>query len=615
MKGLDLSRMKKISSDSKTTVFRHDMGHEVKIAHAGLSPKMMEQLQNIPMQGQKMANGGEPAPAYQNPGDPGQFDNVDQYVSAAQAINPGLSVGNAQAEYFSRSAPSSPMQKGELPGDYQERVSKENQNRASSVDQAVQGSDSQSPTQDPVQPQQIESHQRQTLSPDSGQTDPDSIQGPSTASVSPADNQSSVMGPNDGPQPQPASTAAPVDMSKVGPPAPAQTYQNNMENLSTQDAHFAQSLNSGEIKPETYSDLFAHKSTLGKIGMIFGLMVGSAGAGLSHQQNALLAAMNQEINNDLDAQKQSKANAQNFLRLSQQHQQMMAENTLKGQQAGLIGAQTNVAKGEAAINAQALAQSRMQYSVLHSLYQKANMLPAGPQKAAATQALGAVSQAVDQDVANRNHQASTAISQKQAMQSNPDEDDFNNQVKAFTLTGNPGMAEYMQSHHVPGMPGQTEIAVPQDVRGQLNAQAILDNKGKDLLSYVNQHTGTWNPQTRAIASQKIEEMKNFYNDSIKGGALTQGRLGWYDEQFAKNPTDILPQVMGSTAKLQEMVKSNESRMNQTLKSYGGHPSDPTSGTPNQASDGMGSSEIERLDKKSGKIVVYDAATKKPLRWK
>src|SRR4051812_2820996 len=56
--GFDLSRFKKVSTDDKATTMRHANGHEVKIVHSALSPKMREQIEALPMH--------ESAPAPQN---------------------------------------------------------------------------------------------------------------------------------------------------------------------------------------------------------------------------------------------------------------------------------------------------------------------------------------------------------------------------------------------------------------------------------------------------------------------------------------------------------------------------------------------------------------------
>lgn len=65
---LDLKKFKKIASDKHTTTMRHENGHEIKIAHNSLSPKLRGQLASLP-QAEPMAKGGEvPPPAEESPG-------------------------------------------------------------------------------------------------------------------------------------------------------------------------------------------------------------------------------------------------------------------------------------------------------------------------------------------------------------------------------------------------------------------------------------------------------------------------------------------------------------------------------------------------------------------
>lgn len=63
---LDLSKVKKMASDKDTTTFKHEDGHEIKVAHNALSPKMRAQLASLPEIKKKdremMASGGSPRP-------------------------------------------------------------------------------------------------------------------------------------------------------------------------------------------------------------------------------------------------------------------------------------------------------------------------------------------------------------------------------------------------------------------------------------------------------------------------------------------------------------------------------------------------------------------------
>lgn len=51
---IDLKKFKKVSSDKHTTVMRHDDGHELKVVHSVLSPKLRKDVEKLPM-----ADGGE----------------------------------------------------------------------------------------------------------------------------------------------------------------------------------------------------------------------------------------------------------------------------------------------------------------------------------------------------------------------------------------------------------------------------------------------------------------------------------------------------------------------------------------------------------------------------
>jgi hypothetical protein len=57
---LDLSKFKKVASDKRCTTLRHEKGHEIKIAHSGLTPKMKAELDGIEMcKGGKVARMAE----------------------------------------------------------------------------------------------------------------------------------------------------------------------------------------------------------------------------------------------------------------------------------------------------------------------------------------------------------------------------------------------------------------------------------------------------------------------------------------------------------------------------------------------------------------------------
>lgn len=351
---------------------------------------------------------------------------------------------------------------------------------------------------------------------------------------------------------------------------PADYQKGVQQELLNETNSFHQDLVNGHIGPKTMHDLMwkddkgNDKSTLGKIGTIFGMLLAGAGSGLSHQPNALLSLMQKQIDNDLDAQKQSKTNAINYLRMNQQNEMNKAGIRLTNANANNMNLEANQ-------KAYALARMQMNRAGLHKLTQDASSLPVGsPNRVKAEAALPLLYQAIntsDYDIADRAAAASTVAKYgQQANQGN--EGAYQANQNGLRWGGMGPMADVNDQRHIPGIAGQSSQPIPQSIKDQVHAMNVLDAKGKDLLNFAKQHAGTWNPQTRAQAEQKLEEMKNFYNGSIEGGALTEGRLKWYDEQFKKSPTDILPQIMGSTKRLEEVVNSNQMRRDLQLRDLG-----------------------------------------------
>lgn len=163
------------------------------------------------------------------------------------------------------------------------------------------------------------------------------------------------------------------------------------DELKQEHAKTVADLANGHIVPESFSSLLAKKGTLGKIGTIFGLLVGGAGAGLSHQPNALLEMMNKQISNDLEAQQQSAGNAQNLLRINQADMMNKSQIPLNAANAKLIQAEAN----NKAYN---LTRMQVNSVALHNLTQQANKYPPGtPERQKADQAIGLLADQVQSE--------------------------------------------------------------------------------------------------------------------------------------------------------------------------------------------------------------------------
>lgn len=455
----------------------------------------------------------------------------------------------------------------------------------------------------------------ETQSPSSPQTDPTAqsygsqvIPPPSPSPVPEVPEQSEAeLNPNPEMQSTPAPAAdapsapaqeadrTPASSPDQGQQAPAsptdQVLQNKdriMNDIVPETQAFKSDLDNGHIQPETYKDLFDKKGTLGKIGTIFGLMVGGAGSGLAHQPNMLMDMMNKEIDRDLQAQQESSSNKQNFLKINQQ--------------ARANSANVHLTEAEAALKDQAKSKIQMNWTALHHLVQMNNKLdPNSPQAKQGQQVLAMLNQGVQNENFSIADRAATAGALSGYL-SGGQGGGKNTMVMKSGLLGPEAkeVGEDTEQKTIPGV-GQATRPVPENDRAQIQAMKVLSDKANDLINYSKGNIATLSPAKRAVAQQKAAEMVNFYNASIQGGVLSQGRLGWLDDQIKKNPTGVVTQLMGNNARLQEIKDSNDHRRNLLLQSYGVPVSNTQSNAPSSSSSNALTSKTGReMYQKNGK---------------
>lgn len=358
-------------------------------------------------------------------------------------------------------------------------------------------------------------------------------------------------------QSQPEQSAAVQTPNGGMQPVKPEDYHAMIRNdLMGEDDAWNNDLQNGHISPETMEGLFAKKDTLGKIGTIFGLMLSGAGSGLAHQPNAMLGLMQKQIDNDLQAQTTSKNNAQNYLRLSQQHEMNRANIQNLDQ--------------DTAAKSTALAMQKMNRAGLTKLVKMTNDLQQGsPQRQQAENALAMMYQTVNNEnfnIADRYAAAKTLANFGGNGQGS--ESGFQQQNQALRMSGNDKLADYKTDRHIPGVNGAASRPIPEDIRNNIQAQNVLDNKVRDVLNFAQQHRGSVDPSVLAQAKQKAEELTSFYNKSVDSLGMTQGRMGWLEEQIKKNPTSIIQQVLGNNARLREIRDSNVNRRDLQLKNLG-----------------------------------------------
>ncbi len=493
--GLDLSRFKKVSSDKKTTTLRHAKGHEIKIAHSGLTPKMKERLDALPAH---MAEGGDvPDPLTET-----------------------------------RSAPEEPTEAQPL----------DNESPAVAADAP------------PVA------------------AEPEAPEAPATAM----------------PEPPSVPAAAPA---VAAAPSMAQ-------HLKEQDQMTANDLALGHIKPQTYADLFAKKDTLGKIGTLFGMLLSGAGSGLSHQPNAVMEMMNKQIDQDFDAQKSSAVNAQNFLRLHQQHEMNQAQIKQMGVQNALTTAQTGaipsqIARTEAEtgkigfenkltaaqardlnLTAEAKTKMLMNRAAFHKLVVDTQNMPEGPAKAQAIQTLGMMSQAVNAenfDIADRAAAMSAlsgALNPPEATPGVDPEKGFNSVQQQLRLSGQSALAEDREARHFPGIPGQASVKLtPQDRSNIEGSQALMGSLERlKAFSKANPNPPKGSKadiEGKALAAQ----VQGDFRLATHGGVFKEGEQNFISQVVPGDPTAWSP-FAHVVDKIDTVINETKARNDQFLKSKG-----------------------------------------------
>lgn len=372
----------------------------------------------------------------------------------------------------------------------------------------------------------------------------------------------------------------PVPDSFVGPlpqPMTPEQYRQKQFQESLQEIKAMQAdIQNQHITPKTYSQLTG-SGVLDKIGTGFAILLGGMGSGLTHQPNAVLEMMNNEINRDLEAQKTNKGNKLNLLQLSIQHEMNKAQIDQLERQGQLTTAQATMARNEAAMRGYEMAMARYNMLALEKQRQVVEDLrrknsPLLPQ---AEQTFGLMSQLVDNKIVNVLTQAAGRQTMMRFMfnqgpegQGQDVDQQTRNRANYFRMMGDQKSAENIESKHFQGVAQDAARAIEKEDHKKLEAHNVLDDRLNDLIKFAIEHRGSIDPSVTRQGKQKAEEVINFYNQSLDKLGMTEGRLDWLKKQIEENPTNIFGQVLGSLAPLREIKQSNLARRDKLMQNYG-----------------------------------------------
>lgn len=430
--GLDLSRFKKVSSDKKTTTLRHAKGHEIKIAHSGLTPKMRESLDKLE-----------------------QHEEVGAVKRYAEGTPEGVVAQDDEPQAEVPLDPASPAPVAAVPA---------------------------------PAPQAPDTLAASTVTPEEG-----TPEAPTAQAV---------------PKPAVMPQAGTVDIV-----APPKTPQMVAQDMTQHDLDFQKDMQMGHVKPETYQSLYAKKDTLGKIGTLFGLLVSGAGAGLTHQPNAVLEMMNKEIQNDFEAQQKTQGNAQNWYTATKNHDLQKAQMEQMGVQnlqtltnvskapyeIKQLEAQTKASEADTALKWSAQAINRMKIGAVQNLQDQANKLPPGPQKEAYQNGVNLLSSAVQQDIGKTNLETADKIAARDKLRESAapkandpgvDMDKFNKLIAQSRANQNLGIEGMMNEGDI----SKASQEATQVADNRVTAKIYDDSYKKLDKAFA---AGSLNPQLRA----------------------------------------------------------------------------------------------------------------------
>lgn len=598
-KRLGLNKFKMISQDKDSTVFQHPAGHTITVAHNSLSKDLKTQLLGLSKAGQdektrlqadeekhnkgKMAEGGEveesaddKTKAYQT-----EKSDIEQREQQSRDMKGSDRTGDLMSEsQMMALRKKHGMAKGGKVQQYAqgEMVEGDDTKVPEPIPQAPADAQSAQPTIGFADPKTITSdvpeeyrteEDKQAATNQEAAKDYTALSGSTSGLATKVGEQpeSAAPAPTPGEQtlqpasaPEQAKVEATASVPVVTPEEKAvNTYHAEKNDIQQGMQKFNQDLLMGHIQPKTFHDLMADKSTFGKIGTIFSMMIAGLGAGLTHTNNGVFEMMQNQIDKDIEAQKASASNAQNLykMNLDAVEQQARAHNL-------------NI---DTKTKAEVLTKMQMQAKALHDMATTVDKLPPGLAKDAATQKFAMASGLVNTQFADLSEQAAGASAKLNLMmgiggngvgQSNDDK--TVQHINYLRATGNEPMAKALEERFVPGV-GTAGIPVPQAVREDLISHEKLNNAAQDVLNFSKNNTNIL-PGTPAYNTgvQKAIVLQQMVREGLLGTVFRESEKPLLKQVVDENPAGVF-KLISTQPKLKALIESNIQQANATKRAY------------------------------------------------
>lgn len=528
---------KKIKENDEYAVFKGKEGHEFKILKKGLSEKLRKELSALPIH----AFGGEKIMSTEADAEPPSLfeEAMNRYEQSGPHSNPVVEGEGARAaQQANNELIASTLSGGE--GAWKRATQEPTRDTSNALSQAPMSSPEDAPSESAATPES-------------------------------------------------ETVAAPAETKSV----PARQVAREPQRLSyvqeaTKEASdYYNDLRNGHITPKTYGELFADKSTVGKIGTLFGLLLSGAGSGLSNQPNALLEMMNKEIERDFEASKTNKRNALDFYKLSHEHELQKAQIEKFARENNLTDEQVRNMRADTYLKGIQAGKERALLTTVYGLEDAGNKLPPGPFKAQYEAQLNGVKNAAE---AKMQQDRATISSQL-----NDPENQFRAAVedlrrKAVLMPALGKVAEDMEQRHFPGMglKERTNRPIQQSDRDSLKDLTNLGNTFDKAEDYLKE-AGTLG----AMVPSEFQAKGKLLQDQMELEIGKLMDLNRFTHEEGKRYKKMIPDLTGThftnqdLGKLKYLKEEVLSKQGTIYDSYGVSPNKKESGAPVSANSKAG----------------------------
>ncbi len=532
---MNLKGFKKVHDSGEKAVLKNARGHEIVISKNALTSKHRKDLDGLPLYAY---SGNEIV-------DPYHPENRSEYAN----IPPEKPLGSKAQDPGEQFADAANWVSDKFPGSDEDARQRSIDKYASQPAPRAQQNIKSNPTQE--QPAQ-EDTQSQGLQ-------------------EPAPTAQEEVPPREPTEQRPEPAAAPVVQQRQQQQrqSPEQVAAMHTEEANKEADLSWQDRMAGHIRPETpQHSLFQNRSTLGKIGSLFGLLVAGVGSGLTGQPNVVLEMMNKEIERDFLAQQKNQENKQSAWKIYQQDQ--LNKSLIKNQGVERLGMLK-----DNQIKDQTLYKNQMLLEATHKTLNDLNMIPNGsPQKAAAMQKFGELQGAVKNEIQQNNARMG------QTLVSDP-EGSFQRSQEGLRAAGNlgilpgaEGVANAKEERHVPGF-GSFTNAVPANVRSELIAKQEYDKAARKYIDFAKEHQGNWknlNPKQRLEIARRGAvlgaELQGKYRLKTNGGVYKQGEQEYIQKIIPDNAASW-EASFNQIPKVEQTIQNNQADTQNLAKGYGG----------------------------------------------